>query len=119
MAEEILISGTRTYAVGGSSEVYLTVTVGDGQVGGSSVLWKGEIIGEGSVEKLKIGGSGEVLKFKTFRCTTRIKDINPLTNRTSVTHNLTGGLHEREYVFEADVTSEGGYAIYSITFVFV
>ncbi len=119
MADDILISGTRTYAVGTSSEVYLTVTVGDGQVGGSSVLWKGEIIGEGTIDNLRIGGPGENLRFKTFRCTTRIKDSNPLTNRTSVTHNLSGGQNERDYLFEADVSSEGGYATYSITFVFV
>jgi hypothetical protein len=119
MADDILISGTRTYAVGGSSEVHLTVTVGDGQVGGSSVLWKGEIIGEGIIDNLKIGGSGETLKFKTFRCTTRIKDSNPLTNRSSVTYNLRGGQNEREYLFEAEMSSDGAYATYSITFVFV
>ncbi|MDH3253178.1 MAG: hypothetical protein OEM41_10330 [Ignavibacteria bacterium] len=119
MADEILVNGTRTYAVGRRSTVYLTVTIGDGQVGGSSVLWKGEIIGEGVIQKLKIGGPGEKLRFKTFRCSTRVKDINPSTNRTSVTHNLSGGQKEREFLFAADVTSEGGYATYSITFVFV
>ncbi len=118
MSDEALISGTRIYSVGGKSPVFLSVTIGDLQAGGSSVLWEGEIIAEGEITMVRIGKPGEWLQHKSVRVTTKVRDINPSTNRTSVTYTLEGGSARQSYPFWVQV-SESSTALYSICFVFV
>jgi hypothetical protein len=72
----------------------------------------------GSINNIVIG-SGNGLRLKTLRCTTRVHDVNVQTNKTSVTHEFTGGVQDQSFPYTVNVNEEGGYATYSIAFIFV
>jgi hypothetical protein len=121
MSDTVQFTATRLYKIGNNAPIYLTVTIGDNQVGGTSVIFDGQSIGpaNGTIDKLQIGSSGDNLQFKLLLCTTNIKDINTETNQTSVTYTLTGGEEPQDFPFTIDTTQNGGLAMYSITFAFV
>ena len=72
----------------------------------------------GSVTNVLIG-TGRELRLKTLRCTTRVHDVNVQTNKTSVTYELTGGVESQTFPYTVDVRDEGGFATYSVAFIFV
>lgn len=121
MSDTVQFTATRLYKTGNNAPVYLTVTVGDSQVGGTTVIFNGQSIGpsNGDINNLQIGSAGDNLQFKLLACTTNIKDINTATNHTSVTYTLTGGEESQDFPFAIDASQNGGFAMYSITFAFV
>lgn len=48
---------------------------------------------------------------------TTVKDQNPQTNRTSVTHRFRGGEADMPFPFEVSVKADGGVARYFITYI--
>ena len=121
MADEVQLTATRIYKVKDNSPVYLSIIIGNANVGSTVVYYKDEMIGgdTGQIDKLPVGNENELLKFNLLKCTTKVKDINPSTNKTFVTYLLEGGVKDEKYEFTIDVKQEGGYAVYSVTFVFV
>ncbi len=121
MADEVQLTATRIYKVAENSPIYISVTIGNANAGSTVVYYKDEMIGgdTGQIEKLMVGNENESLKFNLLKCTTKVKDINPLTNKTFVTYFLEGGVNEEQFEFTIDVKQDGGYAVYSVTFVFV
>ncbi len=121
MADEVQLTATRIYKVSDNSPIYLSILIGNANVGSTVVYYKDEMIGgdTGQIEMLPVGNENESLKFNLLKCTTKVKDINPLTNKTFVTYSLEGGIKDEQYEFTIDVKQDGGYAVYSVTFVFV
>lgn len=70
-----------------ADEVFLTITIGNAQIGGNVVRFKGssKVIAKGEVENLDLGKS-EDLVGKTIRITTNILDVNEQTNGIVVTY---------------------------------
>lgn len=52
-----------------------------------------------------------------LHCVTTVKDVNPLTNNTSVTHRLSGGAADEEFPYQVSVSKDKGIARYFITYV--
>ena len=80
-------------ALNPNADVYVTVTIGNAQIGGTRVSWTndGIILRKGSITSLNLGpGSG--CTGKTLELYTNIVDINEATNGVVVTyyfHNAT------------------------------
>ncbi len=121
MADEVQLTATRFYETGNNSPIYLSVTIGNANVGGSVIYFNDDLISndDGQIDKLPVGYPNEEIKFSLLKCTTKVKDINQFTNKTLVTFLLEGGVEPQEFEFSIDVKQEGGYAVYSITFVLV
>lgn len=121
MADEVQLTATRVYQVSDNIPVYISVIIGNANLGSTVIYYKDEMIGgdTGQIDRLPVGNENEPLKFNLLKCTTKVKDINPLTNKTYVTYLLEGGQKDEQFEFNIDVKQEGGYAVYSVTFVFV
>jgi hypothetical protein len=118
MPSERYCSDSRVYEVQPEGPVFLTVTIGKGQVGGTSLHWHGRITSEGRVEKKKIGANNERLGGQVLGCTTRIRDVNPRTNMTRVTYRFEGGAKSESFPFEMQAAGAGGFVTFSIDFHF-
>ena len=117
MSNGVFISDVQFYETSGRAPLQLSVTIGDGQVGGTNVDLDDVNVGSGEINGLPIGKSGDNLALKRLNCVTTVKDVNPATNRTSVTYTLSGGAKSQEFPYAAEVSKPGGYATYSITFI--
>ena len=117
MANAIVVSQTAFYSVKPNTPVSLSVTIGDGQVGGSAVTLSGALVGSGEeIRDLRIGKQGQDLRNASIECTTTVKDVNPATNRTSVTYALRGGKEDRDFTYDVTVSEAGGRAVYLVIF---
>jgi hypothetical protein len=106
------------YKVKKNSQVTLTVEVGDFQAGGTSYSWKGRtVIGNPNFTDHPVNGPGEPIGGTTMHCLTKVTDMRPETNQTSVTYTLEGGVQKQSYPYGIEVV-EDGMANYQITFVF-
>ncbi len=118
MADEVKVTATRIYPVGAGSPVFLTVTVGDDQAGTTVITWDGAVGDpDPDITHKPFGKPGDNLRNKLLVCLTTVKDVNALTNHTSVRYLLEGGTAPVPYPFQADVNENGGYASYLVTFV--
>lgn len=120
MSTTVQFTATKLYKVKPGSPVSLTVIIGEGNVGGTTVVWNDKSIVQNSdqITDMAIGAQGDNLQGKLLFCTTNVQDINPASNKTSVTYILSGGEEQQEFPFQIDVAGNGGFAIYSITFGF-
>jgi len=117
MSDAVFITKTEFYKVKPKTPITLSITIGDAQVGATAVNLEGALVGSGAdVDDLPIGKSGQDLRDTILDCTTTVKDVNPDTNKTDVTYTLKGGQADQEFSYSADVSMEGGRAIYAITF---
>lgn len=76
-----------------NSDVYLTITIGNAQIGGNVIRWKGSsnILAKGEISNLNLG-KGSTIVGKTLEIFTNILDVNPMTNGVVATyyfHNAT------------------------------
>jgi hypothetical protein len=108
------------YPVRANSPVTLSVEVGDFQAGGTSYSWKGQVVtGTPNFEDRPVNAAGVGVGSTTLHCLTKVVDIRPDTNQTSVTYTLKGGVQDRTYPYGIAVTKDHGMAVYQVTFVFV
>ncbi len=114
MVSEKSLVDTKVVNRHGSGSITLSVVIGDAQVGGTSVSKDGVIIKEGAIENLEVATDESV---SVLSCVTRVKDINPKSNHTSVMHIFREDADEQTFPYEITVSEEGGYALYVITFV--
>src|ERR1044072_3097686 len=101
---------TRVYEVADDSVVHLTITIGDGQVGGSSILFAGTVTqGAPNFTDFPINPT-QSCKRKDLNCETRVADIQPTSDHTSVVYELTGGKQPEQFVYNTDVSENHGFA---------
>lgn len=116
MADDVTLTSVEFYQAIPGQMVTLEVTTGDGQVSGTALLLNGAphpFVDRSGPQPLGTDLAGSVLQVNTI-----VRDINPATNRTSVTYALRGGAQPREYPYAVDVSAEKGAAHYLIAFVF-
>jgi hypothetical protein len=118
MPGDVLLSDTNFYAVRDNQPVLLTITIGNNQAGGSALRLNGKSVPVNPLGPTQIGGDTQNLKGSVLHCVTTVKDINPLTNRTSVVHDLEGGVVAETFPYEISVKEDKGLARYFITYVF-
>lgn len=107
------VSDVTTYVVWRGEPVTLVLTVGNAQVGGAAVTYRGRVRAyEGPME---LEGADDVELCFTR---TEVKDVNPSSDRTSVTFHLSGGPSPESYEYQA-VAPTDGIVTYRITFTFV
>lgn len=70
----------------GNNEVFLTITIGNAQIGGSIVKFDNSPnIGKGEIQNLDLGKASELVG-KVLKVSTNILDVNQQTNGVAVTY---------------------------------
>lgn len=119
MAGDVRVVDTNLYMVTKDTPVQLRVTVGDAQVGGTALRLDGMPVPINPATGVaQIGQPGQDLKRSVLECLTTVQDINPSSNRTSVTYDLVGGPAAGSFPYTISVTADKGLARYFITFLF-
>ena len=115
MANDVVLTDANFYEVAPGQLVTLTVVIGDGQAGGTALLLNGVAhpFTAPGPEPIPGATAGSFLHAHTT-----VQDINPLTNHTSVTYILRGGVEDREFPYAIDVAADKGAARYVIAFIF-
>ncbi len=114
------VSFNFTYPVGPGEDVTLTIGIGDGQVGGSVARLDDRdppICPPGTITGVPVG-RGASLIGHTLVVRTLVADINPQSNRTSVTLDLNGAAPGRELHADASVDTDGDAVFYTSTVTF-
>jgi hypothetical protein len=120
MSPSTLVSATQVYAVRDGSPLTLDITIGDAQAGGTSLIWQGRIIDfPPNALPFPIAADGGTVRAQTLHCATRVRDVQPNTNHTSVTYTLRGGMADQAFPFEATVPADNDFATYVVDFIFV
>src|SRR5688572_26359924 len=72
--------------------LFLTVIIGNAQIGASVVKFKGssDILAKGEIVQLDIGNAADIAG-KKLRVVTRVLDANEATNKIIVTHEFENG----------------------------
>lgn len=73
-----------------SDHIVLSVTIGNAQIGGSVVRLNEQQIGKGEIKDFDIG-IGSNLIGKMLTVITNVLDVNPATNKVSITHFIFNG----------------------------
>lgn len=106
---------TATYAVGTAASIRISAVIGDGQLGDSAVWVDTTLLTTGDINHFDVGSAaqlrGHALKFRSIA-----SDLNPMTNRTSVTYFLSGGTTDDEYTLTKQVVNDGDSVVYEATF---
>lgn len=106
-----------TYKVA-STDVLVTVIIGEQQLGTSIARLDGKVLKEGAIKKLRVG-KGPALVGAKLTIKSVVTDSNDMTNRTSTTINLEGGAVPAEHTLTVDVDDNGDSAIYRTEVEFV
>lgn len=98
-------------------DIFLSVTIGEGQFGTSDVMVdKDQILrASGSIGKLRVG-NGKDLAGKTLNVLSVVSDVSTATNRMSVTYKLTGGQTTSEFTARGQVTKAGAFLEFEAIF---
>ncbi|MCW3466921.1 hypothetical protein [Chitinophaga nivalis] len=101
-----------------ASEVSLTITIGNAQIGASVVRSDAneQIIAKGDIRNLKLG-KAEDIRGKTLKVTTNILDSNTLTNGMVVTCYFES-CKPNVVVFQDEVKSDGDILSFLLDFNF-
>ena len=99
----------------GDDEVFLTIRIGDAQIGGSVVLLNGREVGSNQITDLNLG-KGSDLKGSKVKIKTTVADINDQTNRTSVTYIFEGGPHPLRTDVTSEVENDGDSMVFNARF---
>ena len=85
MAIKPVDKGPYDISVDDALPVILSITIGNAQLGGNVLELNGKVIGKGSIKDFPVG-LGKDLKGKSLKITTNVLDVNPSSNRISITH---------------------------------
>lgn len=116
MAEDVTLTSVEFYQVVPGREVTLEVTTGDGQASGTALLLNGRP--HPFIDHLGPQPIGTDLGGSMLHVNTVVRDINPATNRTSVTYELRGGARPQQFPFSIEVSVDKGAAHYLVAFIF-
>ena len=111
-----MVVKSQDYVVRQHTPIRLKVRIGDRQAGGTAVTLDGSPVSLDSAGEGLIGRPGQNLRGSVLVCLTVVKDVNPDTNNTSVTHQLVGGEVDKEFSYAASVPADGATEIYMITY---
>ena len=101
----------------GSNEVFLSVTVGQGQPGYVRVRLDGRLIADGNDSLKRVSlGDGDELHGSVIEVLTTVTDTNPQHNRTSVEHLLEGGAADERFLMAYEFDRPRQTAIYDARF---
>jgi len=117
MAEDVVLTSTNFYRVVRGRPVVLAIVTGDEQVSGTALLLDGQPHPFKNPDGPQLIGSGDLVG-SFLHANTTVRDINPATNRTSVTYTLRGGIADTEYPYSIEVSADKGAAHYLIAFIF-
>ncbi len=107
------------YPVKKSSQVTFTSQVGDFQAGGTAYTWEGATVtGTPNFTNHLINPPGTSAAGTILHCVTKVVDIRPETNQTSVTYTLDGGTKQQSFPFGVQLAKDNGVAMYLISFIF-
>jgi hypothetical protein len=113
------ISLQKDYAVR-RRDVFLSVTIGEGQQGRSSILLDDkEVLRTSPPIGRFLVGAGMDLVGRTLTIRTVANDVVAATNRLSVTYRLTGGLAAAEFTSRGKVDQDNEFLIFEAVFSFV
>lgn len=108
------------YPVKKSSKVTFTSEVGDFQAGGTAYTWQGSTVtGTPNFTNHPINPAGPPAAGTILHCTTKVVDIRPETNQTSVTYTLEGGIQQQSFPYGVQLATDNGVAMYLISFIFI
>lgn len=107
------------YRVREGTSVKLEISIGHGQIGVSSGTVGGRPIFEETKGNVNhdLGDGGSLVK-STLYITTTVTNIQPATNKTSVTYKLSGGTEDFESTLEETAKGQGDVVHYIATFTF-
>jgi hypothetical protein len=112
------ISLNKTYAVR-RRDVFLSVTIGEGQQGRSSLLLDGkEVLRTSPPIGRFLVGAGTDLLGHTLTVRTVANDVVAATNRLSVTYKLSGGVQAAEFTSRGKVDRDNDFLIFEAVFSF-
>jgi hypothetical protein len=113
------ITLARNYAVR-ERDVFLAVTIGDGQQGRSSVLLDNKEILRTSPPFSKfLIGEGAGLVGRTLTIRTVVNDVVATTNRMSVTYALSGGQSSEKFSSKGSAAHDNDFLSFEASFTFV
>jgi len=119
MPQDVVLTDTNFYRVVRGQPVTLNVVTGDGQASGTALLLNGvahPFNNPAGPQPIPVP-SGD-LTGSALHVHTTVQDINPLTNRTSVTYILSGGVVAQQFPYSIEVAADKGAAHYLIAFIF-
>lgn len=93
----------------------LNIIIGDAQIGASIVYLDDEEMGRGIIQVLEIG-IGSAIKGKKIKIKSVVSDVNDMTNQTSITYQLTGGILDQSFTSKSTVEENGDSVIYRAIF---
>lgn len=104
--------------VGGTENVFLTVTIGNAQIGGNVARFKNSsvILAKGEITNLDLG-PGADLCGKTLKVTTNVLDVNEQTNSIVITYFFHACTPPVTF-FHDTVTNDGDIFSLSVEFSF-
>jgi hypothetical protein len=82
---------------GNQDEIYLSIKIGNGQIGGNQVLLDGKVIAKGNLTEPTYIGGVELLKDKVISVETNVLDVNGFTNRCVITTSFVNQDNEELY----------------------
>lgn len=111
------VTTNATYELG-DGDVFLSLAIGEGQFGTSDVsVGSSRILrSSGSIGRLHLG-SGPEIKGKKLKVKSVVSDVSTMTDRMSVTYQLTGGSGPKSIVARGKVDKAGASLIFETTFV--
>jgi hypothetical protein len=99
----------------GTGDIYLSIIIGDAQLGSSIVYVEDKEIKKGDINHEKIG-SGIDLMGKKIKIKTVVTDVNDMSNYISVTYSLSGGASPLSITKESVVDEDGDSVIHRAVF---
>ena len=106
------------YKVEDEEQVSLSIVIGDAQIGSSIVFLDDNELGRREIEKLNIG-LGKDIKGKKIIIESIVKDINNMTNHTSITYILNGGMFDQTFYSKGFVNEKGDLIDYRAIFTLI
>lgn len=113
---EKVVSDTAVYGIRADRPITLKVTIGDAQVGGTTLRLNGVPVPFPNQQKAV--EPGLIASPSVLDCVSLVRDVNPATNRTSVSYELSGGVEPRTFTYALEA-SEKGQVRYEISFLLV
>ena|SRR6185503_5488787 len=116
MADEKTVSETALFEVEPGQPLTLVVTIGEAQVGATIVRLNGIVVpfpNQQAPAPIGVTAPPSILD-----CVTLVEDVNPATNRTTVTYRLETGALAKEFTYTLEA-SEKGRVRYEVTFILV
>jgi hypothetical protein len=113
---EMPINSDETYVVG-PGRIFLTVLIGNAQIGSSLVKLGEKEIGRGNINNLPIGNGSELVE-QVLSIKSIVSDVSDKTNLITVRYTLKGGKIDKDYDLREEVAEEGDSTTFRTSIVF-